>query len=93
MADKPDKDPEAEAHKRINIIVNGTTTSVDSGDELSYDQVLELAFPQGERGPNIEYTVTFYNGGGRIDQGGLSEGEHVKIKSGTVFNVTRTDRS
>lgn len=97
MADKLDKDPDTSGHKRINIIVNGTTTPVDTddltaGDELTYDQVIELAFPDGGRGPQIEYTVTYYNGP-RDAQGGLSEGELVKIKSGTVFNVTRTDRS
>ena len=60
---------------------------------MSFDQIVDIAFPGGGRGEGIAYTVTFYNGGGRPEQGGLAEGEKAKIKNGTVFNVTRTDRS
>lgn len=87
-------DPEALSSK-LTIIVNGTT-QVAPGEEITFDQVVDLAFPGGSRGDLISYTVTFYNGGGRRDQGGLDEGEHVKVRSRqpyTVFNVTRTDRS
>lgn len=93
MADKKG-DPEVIGGK-LTIIVNGTTQIAPS-EEITFDQVVGLAFPSGGRGELISYTVTFYNGGGRVDQGGLDEGEHVKVRSRhpyTVFNVTRTDRS
>lgn len=88
MADKPDSNP----HKEIRIIVDGTAHVVPS-DEVTFDAVVNLAYPDGGRGDLITYTVTYYNGAGRPPEGALAEGETVKVKDGTVFNVTRTDRS
>ncbi len=84
-------DPE----KKIDIIVNGTPHPVPGvpGDEVSFDQVVDIAYPDGGRGPLITYTVNFYNGAGRPPEGKLIEGQEAKVKDGTVFNVTRTDRS
>ena len=81
-----------DADKKIDIIVNGTSHPV-SGDEVSFDQVVDIAYPDGGRGPLITYTVNFYNGAGRPPEGKLIEGQEAKVKDGTVFNVTRTDRS
>ena len=81
-----------DADKKIDIIVNGTSHPV-SGDEVSFDQVVDIAYPDGGRGPLITYTVNFYKGAGRPHEGKLIEGEEAKVKDGTVFNVTRTDRS
>ena len=81
-----------DADKQIDIIVNGTPYPVP-GDEVSFDQVVDIAYPDGGRGPLITYTVNFYNGAGRPPEDKLIEGQEAKIKDGTVFNVTRTDRS
>ncbi len=81
-----------DADKQFDIIVNGTTYPVPS-DEVSFDQVVDIAYPDGGRGPLITYTVNFYNGAGRPPEGKLTKGHQAKIKAGTVFNVTRTDRS
>ena len=81
-----------DADKQIDIIVNGTGYPV-AGDEVSFDQVVDIAYPDGGRGPLITYTVNFYNGAGRPPEGKLIEGQEAKVKDGTVFNVTRTDRS
>ena len=81
-----------EAHKDFNIIVNGTRHSVPD-EEVSFDQVVDIAYPDGGRGPLIRYTVDFYDGAGRPPEGKLTQGEKAKVKDGTVFNVTRTDRS
>ena len=82
----------SETEKGIRIIVDGTPHVVPT-DEVSFDEVVDLAYPDGGRGDLITYTVTFYDGGGRPLEGALSEGEKAKVKDGTVFNVTRTDRS
>ena len=78
--------------KTFDIIVNGTSFPVPN-DELSFDEVVDLAYPDGGRGPLITYTVNYYNGAGRPPEGKLTEGKKAKVKDGTVFNVTRTDRS
>ena len=78
--------------KQFDIIVNGTTYPVPN-DEVSYDQVVDIAYPDGGRGPLITYTVNFYDGAGRPPEGKLIKDEVAKVKDGTVFNVTRTDRS
>ena len=79
-------------NKGFNIIVNARTYIVEN-DEVTFDEVVDLAYPEGGRGELISYTVLFYEGGGREQEGGLNEGDTVKVKDGTVFNVTRTDRS
>ena len=78
--------------KGFDIIVNGTNHSVPN-DEVSFDQVVDIAYPNGGRGPLITYTVDFYNGAGRPPEGKLTKDQKAKVKDGTVFNVTRTDRS
>ena len=78
--------------KGIRAIVDGTQHVVPT-DEVTFDAVVDLAYPDGGRGDLIAYTVTFYAGGGRPPEGALVEGEKAKVKDGTVFNVTRTDRS
>ena len=89
MSDKPATPTE---DKGYDIIVNGRPHTVEH-DELTFDEVVDLAYPDGGRGDLISYTVLFYEGGGREQEGGLDEGDTVKIKDGTIFNVTRTDRS
>ena len=82
-----------ELGKGFEVVVNGRRTRVPT-DQVTFDQVVNMAYPDGGSGPQIAYTVTFYNGGGRREEGGLTEGDPpVKVKDGTVFNVTRTDRS
>ena len=81
-----------DADKQIDIIVNGTSYPVPN-DEVSFDQVVDIAYPDGGRGPLITYTVNFYNGAGRPPEGKLTKDQKAKVKNGTVFNVTRTDRS
>ena len=88
MADKQDVSPE----KGFRIIINGTSYIVPR-DEVTFDEIVDLAFPNGGRGELITYIVTFYNGGGRPPEGPLAEGEKAKVTNGTVFNATRTDRS
>jgi len=80
-----------EKDKDITIIVNGREKTVTS-KELTFDEVVDLAFEDPQRGPNIVFTITYRRGHGN-KEGSLLEGQSVKVKDGMIFNVTRTDKS
>ena len=92
MVEDEDKVEISEDKDRIKVVVNGRERTVTS-DELSYDDVVKLAFDSPPSGPNIMITVTYRNGAGRPPEGTLNPGERVKIREGTVFNATATDKS
>ena len=80
--------------KTFTIIINGRPTPVPrERDELSFDELVDLAFADPARGPQIVFTITFREGGGRIQEGELDEGQRLKVRDGTIINVTRTDQS
>ena len=78
--------------KPITIIVNGEEKPF-VGRKISFSEVVELAFGVEPPNPNICFTMTFKKAAGKRKQGTLVEGGEVKVKDGTVFNVTRTDKS
>ena len=77
---------------KIKIIVNGRERIVTS-EELSFSEVLALAFDPVPSGPNWEITVTYRDGAARPPDGRLRPDGEVKVKDGTVFNATATDKS
>ena len=78
--------------KAFLITVNGRQRQVER-DELSFDELVNLAFDDPARGPQIVFTITFREAGGRIPEGELDEGQRLKVRQGTIINVTRTDQS
>ena len=78
-------------NKEFTVIVNGREKTV-TGKELSFKQVVELAFGTYEDNENIVYTVTYSKGEDK-KEGTMTKGTTVKIKDGMIFNVTRTDKS
>lgn len=78
-------------HEKFTIIVNAQKKEV-THQLLTFDEVVNLAFPGGPRGGNWVYTVTYRNAadGGA---GSLRQGQTVTIKNGTIFDVTQTDKS
>ena len=78
--------------KRSSIVVNGRQRDVES-EELTFDTLVNLAFDDPARGPQIVFTITFREAGGRIAEGELDEGQRLKVRDGTIINVTRTDQS
>ncbi len=79
-------------NKDYTIIVNGRQKVV-AEKELSFSDIIALAFDNPPSGPNIVFTVTYRRGEGQKPEGTLTEGESVKIKEGMIFNVTATDKS
>lgn len=78
--------------KYISIVVNGREKIV-TDKELSFAQLVALAFDTPPTGENIVFTITYRRGQGEKPEGSLVEGETVKIKKGMILNVTATDKS
>lgn len=78
--------------KETTIIVNGRQFEI-SGKEISFSQVVALAFPTPPSGQNVMFSVTYRRGHGDKPEGTLIEGQTVKLKEGMIFNVTPTDKS
>jgi hypothetical protein len=88
--DGPEKDHN-DKHT-TQIIVNGRIREV-TGKELTFEQVVKLAFDDAVFNDVTVYTITYKRGDGHKPEGTMVEGESVKIKEGMVFNVKRTDKS
>ncbi len=79
--------------KEITIIVNGSEETVPD-ETVTFDEVVELAFPGHPTNPDIVFSVTFEKADSKPHQGTLASGGSVTVKKrGTVFDVTQTNRS
>lgn len=79
--------------KTVTIIVNTRPHVVDKNKEISYEEVLDLAYDGAPpSGPNYAFSVMYRRGHGN-KEGSLDPGETVKVKDGMIFVVTATDRS
>ncbi len=82
------KDP-----KTVTIIVNTREKTVDKNEEISFEEIVSLAYDGNPpTGPYLEFTVMYRRGEGNKD-GSLVAGQTVKVKEGMVFSVSATDRS
>ena len=78
--------------QQTTIIVNGREKKVTE-KELSFSEIVHLAFDNPPTGEFICFTITYRNGDDCKPEGTLVEGETIKIKEGMIFNVTATDKS
>jgi len=62
-------------------------------EDITFDQVVALAFPNPPTGDGVQFTVQFTRGEGNKPTGTLVEGQSVKVKDGMEFDVTSTNRS
>ena len=83
---------EKKAKKEVTIVVNGSPHDVEK-DEITYDEVVTLAFPDFPQHPERTYSVTYERGMGNKPAGILSPGGKVKVKEGMVFKVKHTGQS
>ena len=74
------------------IFVNGRKRQVEF-DELSFDDLVDLAFDDPERGPQILFTITFRKAAHRFESGELDPGHTLRVQDDTEVDVTRTDQS
>jgi len=78
--------------KLVTIVVNGKAKEVEK-DEISFEELVVLAYGEEPPGGNTIYTITYKRGHGNKPEGSMVAGDTVKVKEGMVFNVTRTDKS
>lgn len=93
MSNSQESKHEDKGHnKEFTIIVNGRQKTV-AERELSFAEIVALAFDNPPTGENIVFTITYRKGEGNKPEGTIVDGETVKIKNGMIFNVTATDKS
>lgn len=78
--------------KTVTIIVNAREKIVTKG-ELSFDDIIRLAFDNPPSGPQVAFTVTYRKGPADKPEGSLIQGATVQVREGMVFNARFTDKS
>jgi hypothetical protein len=73
------------------ILVNGRPRKV-AGNVVSFEQVVEIAFPDDPPNPDRIYTVA-YRHGAKKSEGTLVAGQFVEVKNGTQFDVVKSNKS
>ena len=85
----PDSPPGLD--KEFIIVVNAREKTVQQR-EISFDELVVLAFGPPNNDASV-FTITYQKGPDHKERGGLVQGESVKLKTGMIFNVVRTDKS
>lgn len=82
-----DKDP-----KLVKIDIDGDPFEEPKG-KISYQRVVELAYPDFAQHPNATYSIVYERGNADKPQGTLTKGGEVQIVEGMRFRVKRTGES
>jgi len=72
--------------KKVMITVDGIPFEVEK-DEMTYNEIVSLEYPDSVNHPERTYSVTYERGEGNKPQGILSVGGVVKIKNEMRFYV------
>ncbi len=79
--------------KSYMIVVNSRDEPVHD-KRVTYEQVVQLAFPNAPVEHNVRYSMTYRNAASNPHAGELAEGGSVEVNhEGTIFNVTKTVQS
>lgn len=79
--------------KTVTIVVDGTPHEVPKEENITYTEVVTLAYPDFPQHPEITFSVTYTRGHGEKPEGILVPGGSVKVKEGMSFSVNRTGQS
>jgi hypothetical protein len=78
--------------KNVTVIINAEPFDTEK-DEISYDEVVTLAFPDFPQHPERNYSVTYTRGEGNKPEGILSPSGSVKVKDKMIFYVKHAGQS
>jgi len=79
-------------HFHWKLIVNGREKPWEKRN-ISFVEVVVLAFGHFNENPNIVYTVTYDRGPHQNPEGSMVKGDLVFVKNKMIFNATETDKS
>lgn len=79
-------------NRKITIYVNTDPHEVEHG-KMTFQQIIQLAFPIEAGKPNILFKVSYRLGKGHSELMTLAEGGEVQAKEGMIFNVSYENRS
>lgn len=79
------------ADPALTIYVN-TREKVAPSRDITFAQVVELAYPGEPPSETVGYTITFSKAQ-KPHEGDLAPGQTVTIKRGAIFNVLKTTKS
>jgi hypothetical protein len=80
-------------HPREVVIIVNTREKQWAKKEISYRELVILAFGSFSDDLNVVYTVTYTKGPEHHRQGSLVIGQSIKVKNGMIFNVSQTNKS
>jgi len=83
---------EKKEKKGVTIIVNGTPHETPK-DDITYAEVVAMAFPEYANHQDRTYSITYRRGQGNKPEGILSPGGSAKVKEGMIFSVSETSQS
>ena len=90
----PEHPEPPEPPNRITVLVNGEEKKLlPHIKQLSYEEIVKLAYGTLPTNPNTIYTVAYSNGPIENSKGTLTRGRSVLVKEGMVFNVSKSDKS
>lgn len=78
--------------RTVGIVVN-TRPYRWAEKTISYEEVVEIAYPGQPAGDSEDVTVRFARGHDEKREGSLTAGHSAKVKNKMVFDVYRTSRS
>jgi hypothetical protein len=87
------QDPVSGSHQSkpgVVIYVNTIPFKWDR-PEIDYEEVVNLAFPDGPHGPEVKYNVMWTKPDGQ--EGALRRGQRVTVVAEMTFDVRNTDKS
>ncbi len=92
MEHKNNDSKDHENNKEQVIIVNGREKDWNN-KEISFEEIVILAFGSHQENNRTCYTVTYTRGNNSKPQGSMVIGDTIHIKHKMIFNVTATDKS
>jgi len=76
----------------FTIIVNGSMKKWLK-DQISFVEIVTLAFGQCLDKPTVVYTVAYEDGPKQNPEGSMLKGQYVFVKNKMIFHATATDKS